>query len=51
MANIPLYDWTESWTVDTHPDLHLRGLQVTDGTAASFAQDRMNKLLFDEGEK
>jgi len=46
MANIPLYDSIESWTVDMHPDIHLRGPQVPDGTAASSAKKRMNKLLF-----
>jgi len=51
MADIPLYDWIESWAVDMHPDIHLRGLELTDGMAASFPKERMNKLLFEEREK
>jgi hypothetical protein len=41
-----LSDWFTDWTVDIHPDVYLRDLEISD--AALLTTERMNMILFDD---
>jgi len=42
-----LCNWFSDWFSDIHPDVYLRGLEVTDVTTALLTKERMTMALFD----